>query len=63
MIEAPNPVFEKSQREGDDRFNDSPRNTNNEQALTELNLCAIHSQKGDHMKAIMYAHRSIYKLK
>jgi hypothetical protein len=31
--------------------------------LTELNLCAIYSQKGDHMKAKMYAHSSIYKLK
>ena len=30
MIDAPNTEFEKSQRDGDDRFNDSPRNTNNE---------------------------------
>jgi len=63
VVDGQNPVFEKSQRDGDDRFNDSPRNSNNEQALTELNLCAIYSQQGDHMKAKMYAHSSIYKLK
>lgn len=40
----------------------SPKQDKNEFALTELNLCAIYSQKGDHMKAKMYAHSAIYKL-
>ena len=45
-------------------FSHSPRqNKKNEFAVTELNMCAIYSQKGDHMKAKMYAHSSIYKLK
>ena len=41
----------------------SPKQDKNEFALTELNLCAIYSQKGEHMKAKMYAFSSIYKLK
>ena len=65
------PKFEKSpqrrivnpSQNDENRFNSSPRPANNEFALTELNLCAIFSQKGDHMKAKMYAHSSIYKLK
>lgn len=63
-----NPRFDRSpakndngQNHDENRFNSSPRQ--NECALTELNLCAIYSQKGDHMKAKMYVHSSIYKLK
>lgn len=55
--------FEKSpEHTVDQRFESSPKHRN-EFALTELNLCAIYSQKGNHMKAKMFAHSSIYKLK
>jgi len=57
------PSFERSPRDDDRMFNSSPRQFKNEFALTELNLCAIYSQKKDHMKAKMYAHSAIYKLK
>ena len=57
------PKHQESESQEDARFMHSPKATKNEFALTELNLCAIFSQKGDHMKAKMYAHSSIYKLK
>jgi tetratricopeptide (TPR) repeat protein len=59
------PKFDKSpHREIDDtqKFLRSPKNKSNELALTQLNMCAILSQRGDHQAALQHAESSIEKL-
>lgn len=55
--------FERSPNQAHSgKFEESPR-IQNEFALTELNLCAIYAQKGNHQKAKMFAHSAIHKLR
>jgi hypothetical protein len=56
------PKFERSPGQNQDKFFDSPRSKGNEMALTQLNMCAILSQRGDHQQALLHAKSSIDKL-
>lgn len=59
------PKFEKSPIREEDhtqKFLSSPKSKGNEMALTQLNMCAILSQRGDHQGALAHVKSSIEKL-